>query len=234
MDEALVTHWYGVCERAGTGPFAEPLNVLSSFMFMIVAISTFRYYRRHEDLQQRWIWDIHVLTMITFIIGVNSIIFHSFPTPLTELIDTIPIVMFIILYFWSVLFRIGRCTLFQAAICFIAFVGFSHMLVSQFPRAMNDSIGYLSSMVGLIVIAVHLHLRARPSSQYFMLAALIGVVSLFCRAIDREICDVFPFGTHFLWHICNATLLYILLKQIIRNVNRDARLKQLAGDSTMI
>lgn len=233
-DEASISHWYGVCERHGHGMLAEPLNVISSFMFMIVAVAIYRYYHRHEDLDRRWIWDIHALTTLCFIIGVNSTIFHSFPSPTTELLDTIPIVMFIILYFWSVLFRIGRCTLFQAGICFVAFVGFSHMLVAQFPRAMNDSIGYLSSMVALIVIAVHLHLRARPSSQYFMLAALVGVVSLFCRAIDREVCPEFSFGTHFLWHCCNATLLYILLKQIIRNVNREARLKQAAGDSTMI
>ena len=59
-------------------------------------------------------------------------------------------------------------------------------------------------------------------------------MSLFCRAIDREICDVFPLGSHFLWHTLNATLLYILLKQLVRNVNRVARLKRLAGDSTMI
>ena len=234
MDKESISHWYGVCERNGYGPFAEPLNVLSSFLFIFVAIAIYRYYRRHDDLQSRWIWDIHVLTAITFIIGLNSIIFHSFPSPTTELFDTVPIVLFIILYFWSVLFRIGRCTLFQAGICFVAFVGFSHMLVSQFPRAMNDSIGYLSSMVALIVIAVHLHLKARPSSQYFMLAAIVGVVSLFCRAIDHEVCTQFPFGTHFFWHSCNATLLYILLKQIIRNVNRDARLRQMAGDSTMI
>jgi hypothetical protein len=233
-DEQPISHWYGVCERIAEGPLAEPLNVVSSFLFMVVAVAIFRYYRRHADLERRWIWDIHAMTFITFVIGASSVIFHSFPTPLTELMDTIPIVTFIMIYFTSVLFRIGRCTLFQAAICLVAFVGFSHMLVSQFPRAMNDSIGYLSSMLALIVIAVHLHLRARPSSQYFMLASLIGVISLFCRAIDREVCEQFPFGTHFLWHTCNATLLYILLKQIIRNVNRDARLKQLAGDSTSI
>lgn len=234
MDKEPISHWYGVCERGALGPFAEPLNVVSSLLFIIVAIATYRYYRKNEDLKGRWIWDVHILTIITFIIGLNSVIFHSFPSPTTELLDTVPIVIFIILYFWSVLFRIGRCTMFQAGICFVAFLGFSHMLVSQFPRAMNDSIGYLSSMVALIVIAVHLHLKARPSSQYFMLASLIGVVSLFCRAIDHEVCDVWPFGTHFFWHTCNATLLYILLKQIIRNVNRDARLKQMAGDSTMI
>ncbi len=229
-----MTEWYGVCERGSLGILAEPLNVISSVAFMLVAVVIYRFYHSHEDLERKWIWDIHALTFLTFIIGVNSVIFHSFPSPTTELMDTIPIVMFIILYFWSVLFRIGRCNLFQAGICFVAFVGFSHILVAQFPHSLNDSIGYLSSMIALIVIAVHLHLKARPSSQHFMLAAIVGVCSLFCRAIDREVCPQFPIGSHFMWHTLNATLLYLLLKQIIRNVNRDARLKRLAGDSSAI
>ena len=144
------------------------------------------------------------------------------------------IVLFIVIYFWSILFRIGRCNLFQATVAFIAFVGASHTLVAQFPNAINDSIGYLSSMMALIMIAVYLHLKARPSSQHFMLAAIVGVVSLFCRAIDREVCPMFPLGTHFLWHMLNASLLYILLRQLIRNVNREARLKRMAGDSSAI
>ena len=234
MNTGLAAQWYGVCERGGLGMMAEPLNVISSIAFMFVSVGIYRYYHGHEDLERKWIWDIHALTFLTFIIGMNSVIFHTYPTPLTEMMDTIPIVMFIILYFWSVLFRIGRCTPFQAVVCFVAFVGFSHILVAQFPHSLNDSIGYLSSMIALIVIAVHLHLKARPSSQHFMLAAIVGVCSLFCRAIDRDICPQFPFGTHFFWHILNATLLYLLLKQIIRNVNRDARLKRLAGDSSAI
>lgn len=229
---APISHWYGICERHGLGWLAEPLNVVSSFAFMAVAISIYRYYKREEDLQRKWIWDIHALTFITFLIGFNSVLFHAFPNPTTELMDTLAIVFFIIIYFWSVLFRIGRCNLFQASICFIAFVGFSHIFVHQFPNALNDSIGYLSSMIALIMIAVHLHLKARPSSQHFMLAAIIGVCSLFCRAIDKEVCPMLPIGTHFLWHTLNATLLYILLKQIVRNVNREARLRRMAGDSS--
>lgn len=231
---APLTHWYGICERHGLGWMAEPLNVLSSFAFIAVAVAIYRYYRREEDVHGKRIWDIHALTFITLLIGINSVVFHAFPTPTTELLDTLTIVFFIIIYFWSVLFRIGRCNLFQASICFIAFVGFSHILVHQFPRALNDSIGYLSSMIALIIIAVHLHLKARPSSQHFMLAAIVGVCSLFCRAIDREICAMVPIGSHFVWHTLNATLLYILLKQIVRNVNREARLKRMQGDSTMI
>jgi hypothetical protein len=233
MDHSL-SHFYGVCERQGPGLFAEPLNAITNIGFLIVAITIYRFYHKHEDIKGRWIWDIHALTFLTFIIGVNSMIFHMMPTPFTELMDTIPIVMFILIYFLSVLFRIGRTNFFQAAVAFIAFLGFSHMLVHQFPRALNDSIGYLSSMIALIMIAVYLHLKARPSSSHFMLAAIIGVTSLFSRAIDREVCDMFPFGTHFLWHILNAVLLYILLKQIIRNVNREARLKRMAWDSSAI
>lgn len=232
MDNTGLTHWYGICERHELGFLAEPLNVLSSFAFIFVAISIYKYYRREEDLERKWIWDIHALTFICFIIGMNSVVFHAFPTPATELLDTLSIVLFIMIYFWSVLFRIGRCNFFQATICFVAFVGFSHILVHQFPRALNDSIGYLSSMIALIMIAVHLHLKARPSSQHFMLAAIVGVCSLFCRAIDRDVCSMLPTGTHFIWHTLNATLLYILLKQLIRNVNREARLKRMAGDSS--
>lgn len=232
MHNTPISHWYGVCERTSDGMLGEPLNVLTSFFFMFVAVNIYRYYHRHEDLDRRWIWDIHALTFLTFIIGFNSVVFHMFPNRTTELMDTLAIVMFIMIYFWSVLFRIGRCNPFQATIAFIAFVGFSHMLVAQFPNALNDSIGYLSSMIALIMIAVYLHLRARPSSQHFMLAAIIGVCSLFCRAIDHAVCPMLPVGTHFLWHTFNSMLLYILLKQIIRNVNREARLKRMAGDSS--
>ncbi len=231
---APLTHWYGICERHATGVLAEPLNVLSSIAFMVVAVSIYRFYHRHEDLDRRWIWDVHALTFLTFIIGINSVIFHAFPSPTTELLDTLSIVLFIVIYFWSVLFRIGRCNLFQASICFVAFVGGSHMLVTKFPEAINDSIGYLSSMIALIVIAIHLYLKARPSSSHFMMAAIVGVCSLFCRAIDRATCTDFPFGTHFLWHALNATLLYILLRQLVRNVNREARLRRSAGDSSAI
>ena len=105
---APLSHWYGICERHSLGWVAEPLNVISSFAFMAVAISIYRYYKKEEDLQRKWIWDVHALTAITFIIGFNSVVFHAFPSPTTELMDTLAIVLFIIIYFWSVLFRIGR------------------------------------------------------------------------------------------------------------------------------
>ena len=150
--EPILSHFYGVCERHAHGLTAEPLNVISNLGFLYVAVVIYRFYHKHEDVMGRWIWDIHAMTFLTFIIGINSIIFHAYPNATTELMDTIPIVMFIMIYFTSVLFRIGRTNVFQAVICLVAFVGFSHVLVHQFPRALNDSIGYLSSMIALIII----------------------------------------------------------------------------------
>lgn len=224
MGDDALAHAFGLCERTASGPFEEPLNVLSNILFFMVALSLFRYYRTHPDLKDKWIWDLHVLTVLTVFIGVGSMTFHSFPTRITELMDIIPIVIFIIIFFLSIIVRVGKTNLFQTIICFMAFAGCTHFFVTQFPNALNDSIGYLSSMGALVMIAIYLHLKRRPSSHQFLLAALLGVISLFFRSVDNSVCDTLPIGTHFLWHSLNAALIYVIMKQLIRNVNREARL----------
>ena len=137
------------------------------------------------------------------------------------------IVVFIVLFFISIIMRIGKTNLFQTIICIMAFVFTTHFFVTQFPNALNDSIGYLSSMGALVMIAIYLNMKRRPSSQQFLLAALLGVISLFFRSVDNGVCETFPIGTHFLWHCLNAALIYVVMKQLIRNVNREARIARL-------
>jgi hypothetical protein len=43
-----------------------------------------------------------------------------------------------------------------------------------------------------------------------------ATLSLALRTIDAAACDTFPLGTHFLWHIFNAAVLYVLLRTAIR------------------
>lgn len=223
----MLAYFYGVCERTHEGLFAEPLNLLSNIGFFVVGTMLYRYYHRHPDLRHRNILDIHALTFLVFAIGIGSTLFHSMPNQTTELFDIVPIVIFINLFFLSTIVRIGRTNVFETIVCYIAFGGASHFFVTQFPNAMNDSIGYLSTMGALIMIAIHLHHKRRSSARHFLLAAVIGVCSLFFRAIDNAVCDSLFTGTHFLWHSCNALLIYILMIQLIRNVNRDARLARM-------
>lgn len=227
LKEETLLHAFGLCERSGPGLFEEPFNVLSNLLFFAVAISIWRYYRTHPDVKDKWIWDLHILTVLIICIGIGSITFHSYPTRLTELMDIVPIVIFIVLFFISIIVRVGKTNWFETLICFMAFAGSTHFFVTQFPNALNDSIGYLSSMGGLAMIAVYLHLKRRPSSHQFLLAALLGVVSLFFRSVDNTACETIPIGTHFLWHSLNAALIFVIMKQLIRNVNREARLARI-------
>ena len=225
MDANYLAHAYGVCERTAPGLFEEPFNLLSSLGFFAVAIALYRFYSREcAGMKDKWVWDVYALKFLVVMIGLGSVSFHSFPSVVTELMDMIPIVIFILVFFFSVLFRIGKTNLFQASVCFMAFAGSTHMLLSMFPNALNDSIGYLSSMAALIMVAIYLNSKRRPSAHAFLTASLVGVVSLFFRGVDNAVCEEFQIGTHFLWHSCNAWLLWILVRQVIRNVNREARI----------
>lgn len=222
---------YLICERnGGDGIWAEPLNALSNIAFIIVAMALLRYYRKHPDIKGFWLYDIHLLTFLVLCIGVCSTVFHMVPSAQTEVIDTIPIVLFINIFFVSTVIRITNCNWLETIVCYLAFAGFTHIVVTHFPNALNDSIGYLSTMAALCVIALYLNIKRRSSARAFLLAALLGVISLFFRAIDSGVCDVFPFGSHFMWHILNASLIYVVMLQLIRNVNRRARMLRAASE----
>lgn len=217
---------YGLCERQGPEYWSEPLNALSSFAFLYITIRLLIYFEGLQILRHRRLWDIKALIFMVPCIGIASFIFHTLPGPETEMIDTTFIVAFILLYFGSALVRIAQAGIFQSFICFIAYAGFTHIVVNQFPAALNNSIGYLTTMVALIVIAFYLNMKKRAAARDFLVAALIGVMSLFFRSVDKAVCTDVPFGTHFLWHMLNAILIYILMKQLIRSVTRRTKRRE--------
>lgn len=230
MEQDLLLHYYGICERINDDFLAEPLNLLTNSFFFIAAFSVWRYMKRNSDLAGLYVADIYVLIGLITLIGIGSTIFHAYPNATTELMDLIPIVTFIVAYFICAIRRVVRCGWFETAICLIAFAGATHIFVSYFPNAMNDSIGYLSTMGALIMMALYLNVKKRATARMFLVAALIGVISLFFRSIDNAICDVVPLGSHFMWHSCNALLVYIIMVQLVRNINRRARMLRAASE----
>jgi hypothetical protein len=49
-------------------------------------------------------------------------------------------------------------------------------------------------------------------AQALLLASAVFAISLTFRSIDRLACELVPTGTHFLWHLCNATVLFVLMR----------------------
>jgi hypothetical protein len=50
----------------------------------------------------------------------------------------------------------------------------------------------------------------------------VFTVSLVFRTVDQAICGAFPLGTHFVWHVLNAAVLFVLLNVAITHGPRAA------------
>jgi hypothetical protein len=86
----------------------------------------------------------------------------------------------------------------------------------------NGSLGYVPALAALLLIGAAAAFRGHPAGRMVLAAGGIFAVSLTLRTIDFEVCGVTSVmgrarGTHALWHILNALLLYLLLLAAIRH-----------------
>ena len=216
---------FSYCERALDGAFwAEPLNALSNAAFWIAAIAGLVLWLR-TPRRERFAFDL-VLIALVFIIGVGSFLFHTFATRWAVLADVFPITIFMLFYLGCALRRFlgwgWIMTLLGVVVFFVVLQQAEKIHCGDGP-CLNGSIGYMPAFAVLIAIGGTLLANAHPAARSLVAAGLIFAVSLTFRTVDREICDLTdfglpggPIGTHFLWHILNAILLYILVRAAIR------------------
>src|SRR5687767_8731754 len=84
------------CERIGPGLLAEPLNAVSNASFLIAAWAAWRLARREGKLTI----GIRILIALGYLVGIGSILWHTYPTTTTLILDVVPIVLFIVWYIW--------------------------------------------------------------------------------------------------------------------------------------
>ena len=81
---------------------------------------------------------------------------------------------------------------------------------------LNRSGAYFPYIAGLLAITVFLRATERPGWRVFLFGVLVFCGSLALRTIDPQVCDTFPLGTHFLWHLLNAAVLFLLSRELLR------------------
>ena len=79
-------------------------------------------------------------------------------------------------------------------------------------------------MIAIVVFGLLVAGRDRETARGLLTAGGVFTVSLACRMADTPVCDSFPLGTHFIWHMLNATVLYLLLRVVMRRGSEGARL----------
>ncbi|WP_455204554.1 ceramidase domain-containing protein [Kaarinaea lacus] len=212
------------CERSLPGVWEEPLNAVSNLAFLIAAVLILRVYIRNKSLPFNASWDLCILIFLLFSIAIGSALWHTLPSKGTELADAIPILIFIDVYLLSFLYRITAVRWYTLAALFIGFHGLNFLVSSIFPaHAFNGSVFYAPAWLTLILMSIYLLMKQNALRWRFSMAAGLFTLSLLCRTVDRNVCEWVPVGTHFIWHILNAGLLYLMTSVLIAHAtNRNS------------
>ena len=179
-----------------------------------------------------------LLVALMFAMGIGSFLFHTYATVWASYADTGPIGVFMLSYLvyalrrllglgW-VLVGLGLAA-FVAALKFAGGVQCQLALVSETAASrgpcLNGTAGYVPAFLAMVAITAALAMARHPAWRYLAGASAIFLVSMTFRTLDGELCDQtrlygYPLGTHFLWHLLNATTLFILAMAAIRHGRR--------------
>ncbi|QGM98858.1 ceramidase domain-containing protein [Methylocystis parvus] len=198
------------CERLDGRFWSEPLNAVSNGAFLIAAAAAFTLLRKRGNTDP----PAAALVAVTAVVGLGSFVFHTVATRGAMLLDVIPIAIFIYGYFLLALRRFFGLGVVAAAAVTLSF-GLVSALVDRNVSGLNGSVAYLPALAALTCFAALLW-RGRPETARGLAgAAAIFLVSLTFRTVDRDICSLAPTGTHFVWHLLNACVLWLLLRTAI-------------------
>jgi hypothetical protein len=197
------------CERTDASLWSEPVNAVTNAAFLIAALLAFRQWRRSN----RDDWPALALIIVVAAVGVGSFVFHTVATRAAILADVIPIAVFIYGYLLLALVRFLHLRVIVAAAVVVAYAACAQALSALVPRLLNGSVGYLPALAALIAVA--LAASEQGTRRSLGLAAVVFAISLAFRTVDMAVCAGFPLGTHFVWHMLNAIVLYVLLRTAI-------------------
>ena len=217
------------CERGSDPAFwAEPVNAVTNLAFIVAAAWAATVLHRAPKGERGGAETM--LVGLVFAIGIGSFLFHTFATRWASLTDVVPITIFMLAYFGYAMRRFvglsplavgATLALFVAALwygdgvaCQLGFMPVSNALGVP---CLNGTAGYLPGLVALLAIGTVLVLKQHAAAHSMLLAGAVFAISMAFRTVDIEACagtTLFgiQIGTHFLWHLLNAVVLYLLLR----------------------
>ncbi|MBN7786337.1 ceramidase domain-containing protein [Ponticoccus gilvus] len=192
-------HVDGYCERLDPSFWAEPVNAVTNLAFLVAAVLM---WRRSFGLGR-------TLAAVLFCIGVGSFLFHTVAQPWAGLADTLPILIFVLLYIFAAnrdFWRLGLWPAVGLTLLFFPFAAATTPLFAMIP-GIGGSAMYMPVPLLIALYAALLARRAPQTARGLAIGAAILLISLTARILDEPLCALWPLGTHFLWHLLNAAML---------------------------
>lgn len=220
---------FAYCERGReVGFWAEPLNAATNAAFLAAGLATLVAWCRRRP-EERGRFELALIGLL-FAIGAGSFLFHTTAMRWAALADTIPIGVFMVAYLVYALRRfvgLSRVATALATLTFVATLPPAGMIRCGGGPCLNGSVGYLPAFAALVVVGSLLRASGHAAARTVLLAGMVFAVSLIFRSIDRAVCIDTAIGggqlagTHFVWHLLNGLLLYLLVAAALQHSRRS-------------
>lgn len=210
------------CERTEPGWFAEPLNTVTGLAYLV---ASWQAWKQLEPARWQEQWDLHLLAGLIALVGVSSMLLHASGATWLVWPDVTAVVAFATAYWSAFLFRVPRFRLRGLAVAWLLTLGGVLLFYLLVPGAMTgSSLGYLPVLIVLLAAVVLAGRVDRRLSRDLVLAAVLFGFALVVRALDLVLCEWAVVGTHWLWHVLTAGLLFMLVDGLLRHVRlREAQ-----------
>lgn len=193
------------CERTGPELWSEPLNALSNLAFLLAAWCLWREPGEAPAARR----EVRRLAALLGAIGVGSGLFHTFGTVWGSWLDVGFIALFILVYIHRFLACVAGWRALPCAGALLLFLLADRAWSRIGSLGLNGSEPYLLPWAVLIGFALWSRRLAPAATRSLGAAALLFGLSFSLRALDMRLCEAWPWGTHFGWHLCNAGVLYL-------------------------
>jgi hypothetical protein len=200
------------CERLDVGIWAEPINAVTNFAFILAAIIM---WIRCKNLVEG-----RILAFLLFSIGCGSFLFHTFAQTWAAILDVTPILIFILTYIYAANRRFLVWSKRMSITGVILFLPYQFLVVSILSsiQFLGSSAQYVPVAILIFFYSALLHKSKTNLSRELFVGATILSLSIFARTIDEPLCLIVSVGTHFIWHILNAIMLAWMIEILRRHM----------------
>ena len=194
----------------GYGSFpAEPLNAGTSLVAVILgALALYFLIRRGEGG-----WTALLLAVLLIFTGMGSTAWHVTREQVALTADTMPGMAYFaaFLVFW--VYYLGGRWFGILPLAGIALLIYFLWPVSR--EALFIALGaFIVTLAGTLIAFTWR--RRRPTFKLALATVGFAALALALRSIDKSVCDIIPFGTHFFWHIFLAAAAYFGIRMMVK------------------
>lgn len=201
------------CERTTNSFFSEPINLFTNSAFLISAIFAYKLIKAKSIKESVY----YFFPWLIFLIGFGSTSWHFYRSPITLILDALPVYIFLGLSLFVLFKKLLQNSKLAFGIIGL-FILLQIFLTVNFPYLLNNSIRHVANATLLLILIFWAYKKYGKAALQLFFVFAVYVAGIIFRTIDMQICPIFPIGTHFLWHLMAAWGAYLIVRFLAKSV----------------